>query len=108
VVGAPLFEPSGGCRAFFKVYQGTLPVYASAIYRIDSQQNRPQGWSMPVGDRGLQLRGDILIKCYHRYSKPLERRETVFSIQFHTCAITSHTLLFYRQELDDACRGNSS
>lgn len=52
--------------------------------------------------RGLQLRGDILIKCYHRGDVG---RETIFSCQFHTCAVADYTLSFTRQELDIACNG---
>lgn len=54
------------------------------------------------GRRGLQLRGDILIKCYHRSDAG---RETIFACQFHTCAVADHTLSFTRQELDVACNG---
>lgn len=52
--------------------------------------------------RGLQLRGDILIKCYHRGDIG---RETIFACQFHTCAVADYTLSFTRQELDNACNG---
>lgn len=51
---------------------------------------------------GLQLRGDILIKCYHRGPSD---RETIFACQFHTCAVADYTLSFTRQELDGACNG---
>jgi hypothetical protein len=72
--------------------------------------------------RGLQLRGDILLKCYHRHYNPVPtgspstpspaaaaterpQRELVFACQFHTCAVTDYTLSFTRQELDSACSG---
>ena len=51
----------------------------------------------------LQLRGDILIKCYHCES-PTER-QVVFRVQFHTCAVSDAVLSFPRQDLDDACDG---
>ena len=51
----------------------------------------------------LQLRGDILIKCYHCES-PSER-QVVFRVQFHTCAVSDAVLSFPRQDLDDACDG---
>lgn len=57
---------------------------------------------MGEGRKGLQLRGDILIKCYHRSDMG---RETIFACQFHTCAVADHTLSFTRQELDIACSG---
>lgn len=52
--------------------------------------------------RGLRLRGDILVKCYHRHA---HGREHVFSCQFHTCAVADYTLSFTRPELDTACTG---
>lgn len=52
--------------------------------------------------KGLQLRGDILIKCYHRAEAG---REIIFTCQFHTCAVADNTLSFTRQELDVACNG---
>lgn len=52
--------------------------------------------------RGLQLRGDILIKCYHRTDIG---REIIFSCQFHTCAVADYTLSFTKQELDFASIG---
>ena len=118
VVGVPSFEPVGGCRLFFKVYQGSVAVYTSSIYQVtdkarhftmcvgDNNNNHSGGGAgkMP-GQSSVQLRGDILIKCYHRYCKPLEGREAVFSVQFHTCAVANHMLVFQRQDLDDACRG---
>lgn len=57
-----------------------------------------------AGERrlGLQLRGDILIKCYHRNEIG---RETIFSCQFHTCAVADYTLSFTKQELDYASIG---
>lgn len=54
----------------------------------------------------LRLRGDVIIRCYqlleHAY---LEKRELMFSTQFHTCAVTDKTLSFNRSELDYACDG---
>lgn len=52
--------------------------------------------------RGLQLRGDILIKCYHHAEFD---RETIFACQFHTCAVSDNTLSFTRQDLDGASNG---
>lgn len=51
---------------------------------------------------GLRLRGDILVKCYHRQPAG---RDHVFSCQFHTCAVSDYTLSFTRPELDMACSG---
>ncbi|XP_049821807.1 tensin-1 isoform X5 [Aethina tumida] len=99
VVGTPAFQ-QGGCRAFLKLYEGHTPVYTSGIYMVSN--NVSQFTVNVAGERrgGLQLRGDILIKCYHRTDRG---RETIFACQFHTCAISDHTLSFTRQELDTAC-----
>ncbi|EFX78983.1 hypothetical protein DAPPUDRAFT_2528, partial [Daphnia pulex] len=101
VVGIPAFQSNGGCRAFFKVYQGSVPVHTSSIYNLHDSARH---FTMSLGERGLALRGDILVKCYHRHRQPVDGRETIFSLQFHTCAVTQHTLVFQRQDLDDACQ----
>uniref|UniRef100_A0A1B6GPL2 Phosphatidylinositol-3,4,5-trisphosphate 3-phosphatase n=1 Tax=Cuerna arida TaxID=1464854 RepID=A0A1B6GPL2_9HEMI len=118
VLGAPSFEAEGGCRAFLKVYEGLVPVYTSGVHTVAGDTR--QFTVNVAGDRrrGLQLRGDILLKCYHRHysadldspsrsSSPndsdiLPARELIFSCQFHTCAVTDYTLSFTRQELDNA------
>lgn len=73
VLGVPLFEPTG-CRAFLKVYEGLNPVYTSDLYSVTNARE----FTVNLG--GLRLRGDILVKCYHRvYSK--QSREVMFSLQ---------------------------
>ncbi|XP_050488076.1 tensin-1 isoform X5 [Bombus huntii] len=95
VLGVPLFEPTG-CRAFLKVYEGLTPVYTSDLYSVTNARE----FTVNLG--GLRLRGDILVKCYHRvYSK--QSREVMFSLQFHTCVITENVVSFPRSELDVAC-----
>ncbi|CAH1104712.1 unnamed protein product [Psylliodes chrysocephalus] len=99
VLGAPVFQ-HGGCKAFLKLYEGHTPVYTSGVYSISNGISQFTVNVTGDGRRGLQLRGDILIKCYHRGEMG---RETIFSCQFHTCAVSDHTLSFTRQELDIAC-----
>ncbi|XP_026675230.1 tensin-3 isoform X4 [Ceratina calcarata] len=95
VLGVPLFEPTG-CRAFLKVYEGLKPVYTSDLYSVTNARE----FTVNLG--GLRLRGDILVKCYHRvYSK--QSREVMFSLQFHTCVISENVVSFPRSELDVAC-----
>ncbi|XP_058794302.1 tensin-1 isoform X2 [Phymastichus coffea] len=95
VLGVPLFEPTG-CRAFFKVYEGLTPVFTSDLYSVTNARE----FTVNLG--GLRLRGDILVKCYHRiYSN--QGREVIFSLQFHTCVITENVVSFPRSELDVAC-----
>lgn len=86
VLGAPSFEPShpdgpdpgggstgasaavGGCRAFLKVYEGLVPVHTSAVYcAAEDARAFTVNVAAERGRRGLQLRGDVLVKCYHRH-----------------------------------------
>ncbi|GJQ86468.1 putative phosphotyrosine-binding protein [Trypoxylus dichotomus] len=99
VLGAPKFQ-AGGCRAFLKLYEGHNPVYTSGVYSVSSGVSQFTVNVAGERRRGLQLRGDILIKCYHRSDSG---RETIFACQFHTCAVADYTLSFTRQELDGAC-----
>ncbi|XP_063903479.1 tensin-1 isoform X8 [Zophobas morio] len=99
VLGAPCFQ-RGGCKAFLKLYEGQTPVYTSGVYNVSSGVSQFTVNVAGERRRGLQLRGDILIKCYHRGDVG---RETVFACQFHTCAVADYTLSFTRQELDVAC-----
>ncbi|VEN36884.1 unnamed protein product [Callosobruchus maculatus] len=99
VLGAPSFQ-DGGCRAFLKIYEGHTPVYTSGVYSVSDGIQQFTVNVTTEGRKGLPLRGDILVKCYHRRE---EGREPVFACQFHTCAVADHTLSFTRQELDIAC-----
>ncbi|KAF5289010.1 hypothetical protein FQA39_LY03889 [Lamprigera yunnana] len=99
VLGAPSFY-QGGCRAFLKLYEGLTPVYTSGVYSIISGVKQFTVNIAAERKPGLQIRGDILIKCYHRGATD---RETIFACQFHTCAVADNTLSFTKQELDNAC-----
>uniref|UniRef100_A0A671KCU2 Tensin-2-like n=1 Tax=Sinocyclocheilus anshuiensis TaxID=1608454 RepID=A0A671KCU2_9TELE len=50
----------------------------------------------------LLLKGDIMVKCYHRRVQSAER-DSVFRLQFHTCTIHGAQLWFGKGELDEAC-----
>lgn len=127
VLGAPSFDASsssGGCKAFLKVYEGLVPVYTSGVHSVGGDTKQFTVNVSAERRRGLQLRGDILLKCYHRHyssdislgdsptrssspqgSTPCEAlppRELIFACQFHTCAVADYTLSFTRQELDFA------
>ncbi|KAH0621265.1 hypothetical protein JD844_022364 [Phrynosoma platyrhinos] len=50
---------------------------------------------------GLLLKGDILLKCYHKeFRSPT--RDVIFRVQFHTCAIHDLAIVFNKEDLDDA------
>lgn len=53
---------------------------------------------------GIPLRGDILIKCYHKKIRS-GQREVMWRTQFHTCAISDYSLIFSKSELDDGSIG---
>ncbi|XP_078260428.1 LOW QUALITY PROTEIN: tensin-1-like [Rhinoraja longicauda] len=96
--GIPNFESKGGCRPFLKIYQSMQPVYTSGIYHIP-------GESLPTVSiaiqPGLMLKGDVLLKCYHKREHS-PAREIAFRVQFHTCAIHDLSVVFGKADLDDA------
>uniref|UniRef100_A0A3Q2XCU2 Tensin 1 n=1 Tax=Hippocampus comes TaxID=109280 RepID=A0A3Q2XCU2_HIPCM len=84
--GIPNFESKGGCRPFLKIYQYAI---------IDGNTS-----ICITIEPGLLLKGDILLKCYHkRYRNPT--RDVVFRVQFHTCAIHDLGVVFGKSELDE-------
>uniref|UniRef100_UPI00398ED302 tensin-1-like isoform X2 n=1 Tax=Pristiophorus japonicus TaxID=55135 RepID=UPI00398ED302 len=96
--GIPSIESKGGCRPFLKIYQTMQPVYTSGIYNIPGDGQTSICITI---EPGLMLKGDILLKCYHKkYQSP--SREIVFRVQFHTCAIHDLGVVFGKQDLDDA------
>uniref|UniRef100_A0A286Y0W7 Tensin 1 n=1 Tax=Cavia porcellus TaxID=10141 RepID=A0A286Y0W7_CAVPO len=50
---------------------------------------------------GLLLKGDILLKCYHKKSRS-PSRDVIFRVQFHTCAIHDLGVVFGKEDLDEA------
>uniref|UniRef100_A0A8C6SUU0 Tensin 2b n=1 Tax=Neogobius melanostomus TaxID=47308 RepID=A0A8C6SUU0_9GOBI len=54
-----------------------------------------------TADAPLLLKGDIMVKCFHRRSAA--EREEVFRVQFHTCAVHGAQLWFRKADLDHAC-----
>ncbi|XP_045062676.1 tensin-1-like isoform X3 [Coregonus clupeaformis] len=95
--GIPNFESKGGCRPFLKIYQAMQPVYTSGIYNV---QGDSQTSVCITIEPGLLLKGDILLKCYHkRFRSP--QRDVIFRVQFHTCAVHDLGLVFGKNELDE-------
>ena len=76
------------------------PIYTSGVYNLTDAMRQVT----IVFEGGVQLRGDILLKAYHRRLAP-PSREVIFRIQFHTCAVSDKILPFSRNDLDDACNG---
>ncbi|KAJ8349617.1 hypothetical protein SKAU_G00247470 [Synaphobranchus kaupii] len=95
--GIPNFESKGGCRPFLKIYQAMQPVYTSGIYNV---QGDSQTSICITIEPGLLLKGDILLKCYHkRFRSPT--RDVIFRVQFHTCAVHDLGIVFGKAELDE-------
>ncbi|XP_042733779.1 tensin-1 isoform X7 [Lagopus leucura] len=98
--GIPNFESKGGCRPFLKIYQAMQPVYTSGIYNV--QGDSQTGICITI-EPGLLLKGDILLKCYHKkFRSPT--RDVIFRVQFHTCAVHDLDIVFGKEDLDEAFR----
>uniref|UniRef100_A0A673Z8L9 Tensin 3 n=1 Tax=Salmo trutta TaxID=8032 RepID=A0A673Z8L9_SALTR len=47
------------------------------------------------------LKGDIMVKCYHKSDVTLER-EVIFRLQFHTGAVQGYNLVFEKEDMETA------
>ncbi|XP_075535965.1 focal adhesion protein tensin isoform X3 [Dermacentor variabilis] len=95
--GIPNFDNRGGCRPFFKIYQGMQPVYTSGVHVATDGSRR---LVVPL-EANQALRGDVLIKCYHKKQRPAGRTP-IFRVQFHTCTLEGGKVFFAKADLDDA------
>ncbi|XP_054167937.1 tensin-1-like isoform X2 [Oppia nitens] len=95
--GIPNYDQRGGCRPFLKIYQGMHTIYRTGIYSATDGRAKK---IFIVLNPSLQLRGDILIKCYHKRQSP-PGRVPIFRIQFHTCTLEHDRLVYNKDELDN-------
>ncbi|KAF7666087.1 hypothetical protein LDENG_00120380 [Lucifuga dentata] len=95
----PNFQGEGGYYPFLKIYQSMQLVYTSGIYDLQGTGGRRLCVTI---EPALLLKGDIMVKCYHRRAQNADR-DTVFRLQFHTCTIHGSQLWFGKGELDEAC-----
>ncbi|XP_060931528.1 tensin-2 isoform X1 [Limanda limanda] len=95
----PNFQGEGGYFPFMKIYQAMQLVYTSGIYDLQGTGGRRLCVTI---EPALLLKGDIMVKCYHRRAQSADR-DTVFRLQFHTCTIHGSQLWFGKGELDGAC-----
>ncbi|XP_029990735.1 tensin-2-like isoform X2 [Sphaeramia orbicularis] len=95
----PNFQTGGGFYPFLKIYQSLQLVYTSGVY--DPQSSRARKLCVTM-EPALLLKGDIMVKCFHRRTLVAER-EVVFRVQFHTCTVHGAQLWFGKTELDLAC-----
>ncbi|XP_072261782.1 tensin-2 isoform X2 [Pyxicephalus adspersus] len=96
----PALQTDGGFYPFLKIYQSMQLVYTSGIYHADGTSQRRQ---LCISlEPALLLKGDIMVKCYHKRCKPHDR-EVLFRLQFHTCTVHNTHLCFSKDQLDCAC-----
>ncbi|KAL6104620.1 tns3 [Pungitius sinensis] len=96
--GIPNFDASGVCRPYIKVYQGMQTVYSSGIYHIGPGH---RGRVCITLEPAQLLKGDIMVKCYHK-SDVTSEREVVFRLQFHTGAVQGYNLMFDKEDMETA------
>uniref|UniRef100_A0A672FWP7 Tensin 3 n=1 Tax=Salarias fasciatus TaxID=181472 RepID=A0A672FWP7_SALFA len=96
--GIPNFDATRVCRPYIKVYQGMQAVYSSGVYHIGpSHRDRVCITLEPA----QLLKGDIMIKCYHK-SDVTSEREVIFRLQFHTGAVQGYNLMFEKEDMEAA------
>uniref|UniRef100_A0A671YF38 Uncharacterized protein n=1 Tax=Sparus aurata TaxID=8175 RepID=A0A671YF38_SPAAU len=89
--GIPNFESKGGEYLLQNI------VWTLLFHNVQGDSNTSICITI---EPGLLLKGDILLKCYHkRFRNPT--RDVVFRVQFHTCAIHDLGVVFGKNELDD-------
>lgn len=101
-----LFIKSLLCRSLVKnnsVFVPCLLTSGSVFSSAVPEQSRQLSISL---DSSVQLRGDILIKCYHKRLRSAIR-EIIFRCQFHTCTVAGNQLAFQKHELDEASQGTA-
>ncbi|XP_077035609.1 tensin-3 isoform X4 [Agelaius phoeniceus] len=96
--GIPNLDAGGACWPFLKLYQAMQLVYTSGIYSIQSEN---QSRICIAIEPAQLLKGDIMIKCYHKKYRSATR-DVIFRLQFHTGAIQGHGLVFGKEDLDNA------
>ncbi|XP_036939604.1 tensin-3-like isoform X2 [Acanthopagrus latus] len=96
--GIPNFDATGVCRPYIKVYQGMQAVYSSGIYHIGPGHRDRVCITL---EPAQLLKGDIMIKCYHKSDITAER-EVIFRLQFHTGAVQGYNLMFEKEDMETA------
>ncbi|XP_042284641.1 tensin-3-like [Thunnus maccoyii] len=96
--GMPNFDATGVCRPYIKVYQGMQAVYSSGVYHIGPGH---RGRVCITLEPAQLLKGDIMIKCYHK-SDISSEREVIFRLQFHTGAVQGYNLMFEKEDMETA------
>uniref|UniRef100_A0A673A372 Tensin 2a n=1 Tax=Sphaeramia orbicularis TaxID=375764 RepID=A0A673A372_9TELE len=95
----PNFQGEGGTLVLFLTYLTGLFMYLCLCSNLQGTGGRRLCVTV---EPALLLKGDIMVKCYHRRAQSADR-DTVFRLQFHTCTIHGSQLWFGKGELDQAC-----
>ncbi|KAM9322577.1 tensin-3 isoform 3-T3 [Pholidichthys leucotaenia] len=96
--GLPNFDATRACRPYIKVYQGMQAVYSSGVYHMGPGHKDRVCITL---EPAQLLKGDIMIKCYHK-SDMTSEREVVFRLQFHTGAVQGYSLMFEKEDMEVA------
>uniref|UniRef100_A0A7N8XP68 Tensin 3 n=1 Tax=Mastacembelus armatus TaxID=205130 RepID=A0A7N8XP68_9TELE len=96
--GIPNFDANGVCHPYIKVYQGMQAVYSSGIYHIGPGHREHVCITL---EPAQLLKGDIMIKCYHKNDLTSER-EVIFRLQFHTGAVQGYNLMYEKEDMENA------
>ncbi|XP_069548157.1 tensin-3-like isoform X1 [Brachyistius frenatus] len=96
--GIPNFDATRVCRPYIKVYQGMQAVYSSGVYHIGPGHRDRVCITL---EPAQLLKGDIMIKCYHKSDVTAER-EVIFRLQFHTGAVQGYNLMFEKEDMETA------
>ncbi|MEQ2210227.1 Tensin-3, partial [Xenoophorus captivus] len=73
-------------------------VYSSGVYHIGSGHRDRVCINL---EPAQLLKGDIMIKCYHK-SDVTSEREVIFRLQFHTGAVQGFNLMFEKEDMENA------
>uniref|UniRef100_A0A8C6PW47 Tensin 3 n=1 Tax=Nothobranchius furzeri TaxID=105023 RepID=A0A8C6PW47_NOTFU len=97
--GLPNFDAATRvCRPYIKVYQGMQAVYSSGVYHVGAGH---RDRVCIILEPAQLLKGDIMIKCYHK-SDVTSEREVIFRLQFHTGAVQGYNLMFDKEDMESA------
>uniref|UniRef100_A0A8C6PZ17 Tensin 3 n=1 Tax=Nothobranchius furzeri TaxID=105023 RepID=A0A8C6PZ17_NOTFU len=95
--GLPNFDAATRvCRPYIKVYQGMQAVYSSGVYHVGAGH---RDRVCIILEPAQLLKGDIMIKCYHK-SDVTSEREVIFRLQFHTGAVQGYNLMFDKEDME--------
>lgn len=94
--GVPNLDGKGGGKFEVNIYQDLHLVYTTQIFEVGAGQSI---LDIPL-EPGLILKGDILIRCFHKTAVP-GKRIVAFRVQFPSFVIETEQFIFKKEDLDD-------